>query len=81
MSVKPDRDQTEIFVSADEALESERQLTSWACDDDAFVARTHSNAPRKLRSATIIDCLALGATAYYPEAWLHLSSEGNRPHA
>ena len=45
MSVKPDRDQTEIFVSADEALESERQLTSWACDDDAFVANPFECSP------------------------------------
>ena len=68
------RDQTRIVLIADEALESARQLTSWPCDDDAFNVRTNSNAAREMRRATIVDCLALGAVAYHPEAWLHVCS-------
>jgi hypothetical protein len=78
MSVKLHRKQTENFVVADEALEDEalesaRQLASWPCNDDAFVVRTIGKPPGKSRP-TIIDCLALGAVAYYPEVWLHLTS-------
>jgi hypothetical protein len=74
MSVKLHLNQMENFVLADEAFESVRQLASRPCDDDAFVVRTNAKPVRKSRPTTIIDCLALGAVAYHPEAWLHLTS-------
>jgi hypothetical protein len=74
MSAKLHLNQTENVFVADEALESARQLASWPCNDVAVLVRTHAKAAGRSRAVTIIHCLALGAVAYYPEVWLHLTS-------
>jgi hypothetical protein len=57
------------LIATDEATESALQFVSWPSDDSTFSPGSKANDEKRTWLDSLIECLALSATAYFPSTW------------